>query len=124
MYRCVVDGEARPEHELEPEEQRTLLEQIRTHVFSRFDAREWRFTKAAVTHTERPLRVSVRFVRSSFQKVSGGVRVRRRRRMIQVRDGKRLSRHTHNFFPEEWRAFLDGVKAGEFDISALEASTA
>jgi hypothetical protein len=36
--------------------------------------------------------------------------------IISLRDSKDTSRATHSFTPEEWAAFVAGVKEGEFDF--------
>jgi len=36
---------------------------------------------------------------------------------VSVRDSKDLSEHHLVFTHDEWRAFIAGVKAGEFDLS-------
>ncbi|GAA3593658.1 hypothetical protein GCM10022223_05710 [Kineosporia mesophila] len=46
------------------------------------------------------------------------VEVRRQGSMVQVRDTKNHDAGTLLFSPAEWRAFLTGVKAGEFDSEA------
>ena len=35
---------------------------------------------------------------------------------VTVRDSKDLTVPGHRFTPDEWRAFIQGVKAGEFDL--------
>ena len=35
---------------------------------------------------------------------------------ISLRDSKDTSRAPHSFTPEEWAAFVAGVKVGEFDF--------
>jgi uncharacterized protein DUF397 len=36
--------------------------------------------------------------------------------MVAVRDSKDVSKAAHVFDSSEWAAFVDGVKAGEFDL--------
>jgi len=36
--------------------------------------------------------------------------------MVAVRDSKNTSVPAHVFDSEEWAAFIDGVKAGDFDL--------
>ena len=40
---------------------------------------------------------------------------------IGVRDSKDISKPPHVFTPREWHAFVDGVRAGEFDLPAGSA---
>jgi len=35
---------------------------------------------------------------------------------VALRDSKDVTKPPHEFTPAEWRAFLDGVRDGEFDI--------
>lgn len=44
------------------------------------------------------------------------VEVRLSSDMIQVRDTKDRSKIPHAYSRDEWNAFLEGVRAGEFDI--------
>ncbi|GLY29846.1 DUF397 domain-containing protein [Kineosporia sp. NBRC 101731] len=43
------------------------------------------------------------------------VEVRRQGMQVQVRDTKNAGDGILTFSPDEWRAFITGVKAGEFD---------
>ena len=36
--------------------------------------------------------------------------------MVAIRDSKDTTRPAHVFDREEWAAFIDGVKAGDFDL--------
>jgi hypothetical protein len=36
---------------------------------------------------------------------------------VSLRDSKDISRPTHTFTPQEWTAFLAGVRNGEFDLA-------
>ena len=42
---------------------------------------------------------------------------------ISVRDTKNPDKEAHVFTPDEWDRFIEGVKAGEFDRSALPQPT-
>ena len=44
------------------------------------------------------------------------VAVKRGKRRVQIRDTKDLTDKTLSFSKGEWRTFIDGVKAGEFDV--------
>jgi hypothetical protein len=37
---------------------------------------------------------------------------------VQVRDGKISDGPVLSYTPEEWAAFVEGVKAGEFDVDS------
>ena len=51
------------------------------------------------------------------RKVSRGcVGVARRKNVIGLRHSRDKEMTTLEFNPHEWRAFIDGVKKGEFDI--------
>lgn len=57
------------------------------------------------------------FRKSSFSGTSGCVEVRRLPDgRIVLRDSKDVSLPPHHFTAAEWTAFLDGVRAGEFDL--------
>lgn len=58
------------------------------------------------------------FSKSSFSQYTWNVcvLVARRDDVIGVRDSKDRTKQTLNFTPDEWKAFIAGVKAGEFDI--------
>jgi len=57
--------------------------------------------------------------RKSSRSGSNGqcVEVRNQGNAVQVRDSKNPTETILTFNPDEWRAFLDGAKSGEFDIS-------
>lgn len=58
------------------------------------------------------------FRKSSFSGGDSGacVEVARRPERIGIRDSKDPASPVLEFTPPEWRAFIEGVKAGEFDI--------
>lgn len=57
------------------------------------------------------------FRRSSFCSSGGCVEVAPMRDgLIAVRDSKDAAVQEHRYTPEEWVAFVRGVKAGEFDF--------
>lgn len=63
------------------------------------------------------------WLKSSFSNGTGGsncVEVKHKTgRMISIRDSKQNDdpyQKELNFTPEEWQAFIDGVKSGEFDL--------
>jgi hypothetical protein len=58
------------------------------------------------------------FVKATFCEEDGDqcVTVARRHGMVGVRDSKDPQNTTLCFSRDEWRAFVAGVKAGEFDI--------
>ena len=57
------------------------------------------------------------FRKSSFSPDAGScVEVAMRDGVIGVRDSKDRSAGVLVFSPREWRAFVNGVKAGEFDL--------
>lgn len=58
------------------------------------------------------------FSKSSFSQYTWNVcvQVAKRKDAIGVRDSKDPDKTTLCFSPEEWQAFIDGVKKGEFDI--------
>jgi hypothetical protein len=41
---------------------------------------------------------------------------------VLVRDSKHPEQEPLSFTDEEWKAFVEGVKAGEFDVDALQPS--
>lgn len=47
---------------------------------------------------------------------NGCVEVRFKDGMIEVRDTKSREAGTLRFTPEEWMAFTEGTRAGEFDL--------
>lgn len=60
----------------------------------------------------------VRFVKSSFSQIDGCVEVGRYADgSVAVRDTKDRSQPALVFTQKEWTAFLQGVRAGEFDYS-------
>ena len=55
--------------------------------------------------------------KSSFSSSGGCVEVRLLEDgTIGLRDSKDVSKPAHHFTPVEWRAFLAGVRNGEFDL--------
>ncbi|MGH3615549.1 MAG: DUF397 domain-containing protein [Pseudonocardia sp.] len=59
-----------------------------------------------------------KYSKSSFSGNGGCVEVRRLGDGgVSLRDSKDASKPAHKFTPEEWRAFLAGVRNGEFDLS-------
>ena len=60
--------------------------------------------------------VAVAFHSSSFCAAGDCLEVARDGKSILVRDTKQPSQEPLRFTPEEWRAFLLGVKNGEFDL--------
>lgn len=57
------------------------------------------------------------FRKSTFSGAGGCVEVRRLPDgRIAMRDSKDTTLPPHHFTPAEWRAFLAGVRAGEFDL--------
>ncbi|MEK7518676.1 MAG: DUF397 domain-containing protein [Patescibacteria group bacterium] len=58
------------------------------------------------------------FQKSSFSRHSKKicVLVARRGKVVGVRDSKDPRKKTLNFTAAEWRAFVQGVKVGEFEI--------
>ncbi len=62
-----------------------------------------------------------RYIKSSFSGAAGCVEVRKfSDGMVGVRDSKDKSKPPHVFTPEEWVAFVAGVRAGEFDLPGLK----
>jgi hypothetical protein len=53
---------------------------------------------------------------SNYKWIHACVQVARRQDAIGVRDSKDPSKVTLCFTPDEWKAFIQGVKQGEFDI--------
>ncbi len=65
------------------------------------------------------------FVKSSFSNykwVHACVLVAIKNDVIGLRDSKDLNKITLQFTVSEWQAFIEGVKAGEFDRPSLSAS--
>jgi hypothetical protein len=60
--------------------------------------------------------------RSSFCTSSGCVEITADGVVIKVRDSKLKNSPVLAFDPQEWRAFLDAVKAGEFACRALQGA--
>jgi hypothetical protein len=59
------------------------------------------------------------YTKSSYSSADGCVEVRLLSdATIGLRDSKDVAKPPHVFTPREWRAFLDGVRAGEFDLPA------
>lgn len=57
------------------------------------------------------------FKKSSFSGNGGCLGARRNvEGNVEVVDYKDLTKPAHTFTPREWQAFLDGAKAGEFDL--------
>ena len=58
------------------------------------------------------------FSKASFSQYSWNrcVQVAIRKDAIGVRDSKDAEKTTLCFSPQEWEAFIDGVKKGEFDL--------
>ncbi|OHA26274.1 MAG: hypothetical protein A3C06_02425 [Candidatus Taylorbacteria bacterium RIFCSPHIGHO2_02_FULL_46_13] len=59
------------------------------------------------------------FVKSSYSQPGGiinCVAVARTEKMVAVRDTKDPSKTTLSFTHSEWKAFLKGVRAGEFNV--------
>lgn len=58
------------------------------------------------------------FSKATFSQYSWNqcVQVAIRKDIIGVRDSKDSDKTTLTFTPQEWEAFISGVKAGEFDI--------
>ena len=54
--------------------------------------------------------------KSSYSQGGSCVEVSRRSRSIQVRDSKDPQSPVLTFTPQEWVAFVLGVRAGEFDV--------
>jgi len=54
--------------------------------------------------------------KSSYSGSTGCVEVSRRSRNIQVRDSKDPRSPVLTFTPQEWVAFVLGVRDGEFDV--------
>ena len=54
--------------------------------------------------------------KSSFSNGGACVEMRRAKTEIQVRDTKDRLGPVLTFNRQEWQAFLDGVRAGEFDL--------
>jgi hypothetical protein len=57
-----------------------------------------------------------RWRKSRHSASAGCVEVRLRSGHIQVRDSKAPHDGMLTFTPDEWRAFVDGAKDGEFDL--------
>jgi len=55
--------------------------------------------------------------KSTFSGNGGCVEVRLRDGVISLRDSKDVTLPAHTFTPDEWTAFLAGVRNGEFDLS-------
>jgi len=66
----------------------------------------WR--KSSLCKTDSPICVEVQMVTSH---VDGPIVA------IDVRDSKENNGPVLSFLPEEWQSFIDGVKAGDFDIT-------
>jgi len=63
--------------------------------------------------------------RKSSASASGDcVEVALRGSSILLRDSKQRSPHILTFTPSEWRAFVSGVRNGEFDLERLEVPAA
>jgi hypothetical protein len=61
--------------------------------------------------------ISSQYRKSSHSGAGGCVEVRQLPDgMIALRDTKDRSLPPHHFTPDEWRAFLAGVRDGEFDL--------
>ncbi|KKR45115.1 MAG: hypothetical protein A3G47_02780 [Candidatus Zambryskibacteria bacterium RIFCSPLOWO2_12_FULL_39_45] len=56
---------------------------------------------------------SLTFIKDKYRSC---VAVKMRKGKIQVRDTKDPSKTTLAYTPAEWKAFIDGVKGGEFDL--------
>jgi len=56
------------------------------------------------------------FTRSSYCHSGACVEVAQYSDLISIRDSKDPDGTALHFTPEEWKAFVAGVKAGEFDL--------
>lgn len=58
------------------------------------------------------------FIKSSFCDAPSGhcVLVAQKNNLVAVRDSKDISQATLVFDKDEWKAFIEGVKVGEFDV--------
>jgi hypothetical protein len=54
--------------------------------------------------------------KSTYSTVNGCVEVAFLDGLVAVRDSKDRQAQTLRFTPGEWRAFIDGVRDGEFDL--------
>jgi hypothetical protein len=63
--------------------------------------------------------VEVAFKSSTFSEQVNCVEVSRPvANQVLVRDTKDRTKAPHSYTDQEWRAFIDGAKAGEFDLPA------
>ncbi|MGH3785247.1 MAG: DUF397 domain-containing protein [Pseudonocardiaceae bacterium] len=58
----------------------------------------------------------IRYRKSSYSGVNGCVEVAVIADGVLLRDSKDITKEPHHFTPHEWRAFLAGVRDGEFDL--------
>lgn len=64
------------------------------------------------------------WIRSSFCEATTCVEVSVRDDVVLVRDSKRPEVPALTYTPEEWAAFIAGVRAGEFDLEPDETTAA
>ena len=58
----------------------------------------------------------IKYAKSSFSDMAGCVEVALLADGVFLRDSKNTSKEPHHFTAHEWRAFLAGVRNGEFDL--------
>lgn len=58
----------------------------------------------------------IKYTKSSYSGDGGCVEVALLVDGVSLRDSKNTNKEPHHFTPYEWRAFLAGVRNGEFDL--------
>lgn len=58
----------------------------------------------------------IKYAKSSYSGAYGCVEVALFTDGVFLRDSKNLDKEPHHFTPQEWRAFVAGVRDGEFDL--------
>ena len=58
----------------------------------------------------------ITYTKSSYSGKDGCVEVALLADGVLLRDSKNTSNEPHHFTPHEWRAFLAGVRDGQFDL--------
>ncbi|MGH3669186.1 MAG: DUF397 domain-containing protein [Pseudonocardiaceae bacterium] len=59
---------------------------------------------------------AMKYTKSSYSGGNGCVEVALLTDGVSLRDSKNVDKEPHYFTPHEWRAFVAGVRNGEFDL--------